>query len=330
MRLGTAIHSSDYLWGNQMQALINGDGAYPVMLEAIRNSQKSVVLSSYIFEYDDIGKRFVDELIAASERGVAVRVLIDGLGVGYGLSLVRSDRVLRRRGVKTARFLSFFSSTGTRFINLRNHRKILSVDGEVAFVGGMNIRDNNVLKRPAADHTQDVHFKVRGPVINQINAVFVEDWQFASGETLDLPRWQGGSIGQVSSRVLLDGPDNNYQKLLLTIIGVINVATQHIRIATPYFLPGQNVIQALQLAVLRGVRVEIVVPAKNNLAPVGWAMRANEKKLVDHGIHLYESAAPFDDRQQQLGCSKSGTKFRDQPGKLRCELEPRYRRYSGG
>ena len=294
MRQGLAIHNGNYLAGNSLTPLINGDAAYPRMLQAIDSASLSVVLSSYIFAYDAIGKRFVEALVAAHQRGVQVRVLIDGFGVGYGLSLVRSDRVLRRHGVATARFLSAWSTTGTRFINLRNHRKILSVDGRVAFVGGLNIRANNLLNASSGNHTQDVHFLVEGPVINQINGVFSEDWQFAAGESLELPRFESELAGSVTSRVLLDGPDVNYQKLQLTMMAAINAARRNIRIVTPYFLPDGTLINALQLAVLRGVCVELLVPDKNNLKFVDWAMRANESKLLDYGITIYRSKPPFD------------------------------------
>lgn len=299
MRLGLGVHHSPYLHGNHMQALINGDEAYPQMLQAIVEARDSVVLSSYIFEYDDVGVQFVDALVAAHRRGVAVRVLIDGLGVGYGFSLVRSDRVLRKDGVRTARFLSALSTNGTRFINLRNHRKILSVDGTVAFLGGMNIRKGNLVHtlpdKRGVEQTQDVHFKVQGPVIDQINAVFTADWQFAANETLNLPLWSGGKpAGSITTRVLLDGPDDNYKKLHLTMMGAIQAAQQRVQIVSPYFLPGTSLVGALHLAVLRGVRVDVCVPARNNLRFVGWAMRANRKQLFDLGIHLYESEQPFD------------------------------------
>ncbi|ASJ74420.1 phospholipase D-like domain-containing protein [Granulosicoccus antarcticus] len=301
MRLGGGIHHTNYMAGNSVEPLINGDAAYPVMIDAINQACQCVVLSSYIFEYDDVGSQFVDALVAAHERGVEVRVLIDGLGVGYGFSLVRADRVLRRRGVKTARFLSTWSTAGTRFINLRNHRKILSVDGQVAFVGGMNIRAGNLVSsameevgRKSKHLTQDVHFKVQGPVINQINAVFAADWQFAARESLSLPHWHGEAAGSVSIRALLDGPDDNYQKLQLTILGAIQAAKTRICVVSPYFLPDRTVLSALQIAVLRGVRVDICVPARNNLLFVGWAMLANRRKLLRDGIHLHESDAPFD------------------------------------
>ena len=299
MQLGLGVHDAPYLAGNSLDALINGDEAYPQMLQAINGATQSVVLSSYIFEHDAAGVQFVDALVAAHERSVQVRVLIDGLGVGYGFSTVRSDRVLRKRGVKTARFLSAFSKSGTRFINLRNHRKILVVDGNVAFIGGMNIRWGNLLggasQSPVKHHTQDVHFKVEGPVINQINAVFAADWQFATNESLVLPDWPNKQSGkELISRVLVDGPDDNYQKLQLTMLGAIQAAKHRIQIVSPYFLPGPLVLSGLQLAVLRGVRVDVCVPAKCNLPFVGWAMKANQQGLLQQGIQLYESSSPFD------------------------------------
>ncbi|MFK7992678.1 MAG: cardiolipin synthase [Granulosicoccus sp.] len=295
MQFGAGVHDAPYLADNALQPLRNGDEAYPEMLGAINQAQICIVLSSYIFEFDEIGRQFVAALVNAHRRGVMVRVMIDGLGVGYGLSLVRSDRVLRRQGVKTARFLSALSTSGTRFINLRNHRKILSVDGQVAFIGGINIRDNNLLKGSAAHKTQDVHFKVRGPVINQINRVFATDWEFASDEKLHLPPWRDdGEALPVASRVLLDGPDDNFQKLKLTILGAVQSAKKRVCVVSPYFLPDKSITSALQLAVLRGVKVDVCLPARNNLRIVGWAMQANQAELLEMGVNVYESQDPFD------------------------------------
>ena len=295
MQFGAGVHDAPYLPDNALTPLINGDEAYPAMLAAIDKATDSIVLSSYIFEFDETGRQFVAALVNAHRRGVLVRVMIDGLGVGYGLSLVRADRVLRKQGVRTARFLSALSTNGTRFINLRNHRKILSVDGKVAFIGGINIRDNNVMAGNSRHKSQDIHFKVQGPVINQINHVFAADWQFASKERLQLPGWHGNEdVLPVVGRILLDGPDDNFQKLKLTILGAVQAATQRVCIVSPYFLPDKSISSALQLAVLRGVRVDICVPKKNNLRFVGWAMQANQSELLSIGVHLYELPDPFD------------------------------------
>ena len=296
MRVSSKIYPAPYLVGNDVSFLINGDESYPRMLDAINRSTDSVVLSSYIFDYDNIGRQFVEALANAHDRGVTVRVLIDGFGVDYAIGMAKPDRMLKKRGVKTARFLSTLFTTDTRFINLRNHRKILSVDGAVAFIGGMNIRDENQLDAKGRRKTQDIHFEVRGPVIDQINQVFTQDWRFASDELLSLPVWHGPLATEPLTicRVIVDGPDDNYQKLELSLLAAINSANDTISIATPYFLPNDKICAALQLAVLRGVNVEVIVPQKSNLRIVGWAMAASEKKLLDMGVMLFQSPKPFD------------------------------------
>lgn len=307
LRLGCSIHPETYVDGNSLEPLMDGDVAYPRMLEAIGTATSSIRLSSYIFSLDEVGRQFVDALSEAHQRGVEVRVLIDGIGVSYGPYLRRTDRELRKRGVRTARFLSAFSTSGTRFLNLRNHRKILVVDGRTAFVGGLNIRENNLVRVGGRHRTRDVHFAVHGPVVTQIDKAFCEDWAFAAGEQLtrsstgatDHDQQEGsiveaGGEGGVLSRVLLDGPDENYAKLQMTMLGAINAARRSIRIVSPYFLPEQSVVYALQLAALRGVLVEVIVPRKNNLPFVGWAMQANQWRLLEYGIKLYESPNPFD------------------------------------
>ena len=295
MHLGAAIHPTPYTGGNALEPLADGDAAYPRMLEAIEGATGHVLLSSYIFAYDGIGRRFVDALVAAHERGLAVRVLVDGVGASYGFARRRADRELRRRGVRCVRFLSALSTTGTRFLNLRNHRKILVVDGRLAFVGGLNIRDSNLVAAGGRHATRDVHFEVRGPVVAQIQAVFVDDWGFAAKERdFRVPAPDAAPAGAVRARTLVDGPDENYAKLAMTLIGAINAARSSVRVVTPYFLPDRTLVNAMQLAALRGVAVEIVVPERNNLPFVGWAMQANQWRLIEHGIRLYLSPPPFD------------------------------------
>ncbi|MHC4976669.1 MAG: phospholipase D-like domain-containing protein [Planctomycetota bacterium] len=293
MRVSRAVHDAPFTESNAIHPLHNGDEAYPRMLEAIERAQHSILMSSYIFDLDVTGRQFVNALIDAHDRGVLVRVLFDAVGLKY--SWRATDRALKRAGVRTARFLPAISLTGPRFINLRNHRKLLCVDSEVAFTGGMNIRHANVLHDSPRHPTRDIHFEVQGPVINQLIALFSDDWSFASGESLAIQPWQTRpTTGNVMCRVLVDGPDENYKKLEWALIGAITSAEHNIRIITPYFLPGQIVTHALQGASLRGVRVEIIVPSRCNIPFFDWAMRATFKPLLEYGIEVYRSPPPFD------------------------------------
>ncbi len=292
MTLGYTVHLGEYTGANKITPLSNGDQAYPEMLRAIANAKHSVFLSSYIFIYDEAGRQFVESLITAHRRGVIVRVLLDGIGVDYGWH--KADRALNKNGVKTARFLPTISLFTTRFINLRNHRKILCVDNEIAFLGGMNISAGNLLQCSPAHPVQDVHFKIEGPVVDQVSKVFADDWFFATKEVLQLMARQGNGDGSITSRVLPSGPDGNYEKLRWILIGAVNNAQKNIRILTPYFIPGIVLITLLQAAALRGVTIEIIVPEKNNIPFFNWAMQANLSKLLMYGIKFYTSPQPFE------------------------------------
>ncbi|TYK66281.1 phospholipase D-like domain-containing protein [Colwellia echini] len=303
---GHAIHPMNYLDGNNIEPLINGDNAYPAMIAAIHNANRAIVLSSYIFEYDSLGQQFVDALAKANQRGVAINVLLDGVGIGY--SWHKSDYALKKLGVKTARFLPAISLTTVRFINLRNHRKILCIDGEVAFIGGMNISQDNVVKS-AKNPIDDIHFKVTGPVIDQISQVFIEDWFFATRELIEFPRFEALQIakkksdtsselqannGAIVARVIQDGPDENHNRIRWTLINALVSAQKSVKIMTPYFVPDQALMSYLHAAALRGVSVEIIVPQHSNILFMDWVMEANYPRIIKHGVKIYKNNRPFD------------------------------------
>ena len=292
---GYSIYPTDYYTGNSVEPLINGDNAYPEMLQSIEQAKQSIVLASYIFDYDEIGRQFVAALVKAKQRGVSVHVLLDGIGIRY--SWHKSDRALKKLGVKTARFLPTISLTGIRFINLRNHRKILCIDGEHAYVGGMNISKNNLVAS-ANSPIDDVHFKVVGPVVDQISQVFLEDWYFATGEMIDFPQHQISAENkqeqQVIAKVIQDGPDEHHNKVKWTLINALSCAQNSVKIMTPYFIPDRVLMASLHAAALRGVCIEIIVPQRNNIPFLDWVIQANAPRIIEHGIKLYRNSRPFD------------------------------------
>jgi cardiolipin synthase len=276
-----------------MLPLVNGDEAYPAMLEAIGSARQSIALSSYIFDRDPAGKRFVEALGAARDRGVEVRVLVDDVGIRYSRRPI--DRDLRSRGIATARFMPTRSLSFLAFVNLRSHRKLLIVDGETAFIGGMNIRHGNCVAENPRAPVQDVHFRVRGPVVAALTRVFEEDWEFATGEAVRLPRPAPGPWGYPGKvRVIADGPDDGLDKLQWTFLAALSTATRSARIVTPYFLPNEVLISGFEVALMKGVIVEIIVPAKSNLFYMDWPMRAVLERMVKRGVHVYLAPPPFD------------------------------------
>ena len=293
---GNAILPSNYLANNSVEPLVNGDIAYPAMLESIRQAKISVALSSYIFDYDSLGRQFVTALSDAHNRGVAVNVLLDGIGIGY--SWRKSDRALKKLGVPTARFLPADSFASVRFINLRNHRKILCIDGDVAYIGGINISKRNVVET-AVHPIDDIHFRVTGPVIDQISQVFIEDWRFATGTSLTFPVYRANTMTatdeqSVVARVVQDGPDEHHNRVRWTLINALGAAQSSVKIMTPYFIPDQILMTSLHAAALRGVSIEIIVPARSNIPFIDWVMASNFARIIQHGIKIYKNKRPFD------------------------------------
>jgi cardiolipin synthase len=288
--IGDAVTQRPRLPGNQVISLENGENAFPLMLQAIRAAQRSVWLSTYIFETDEVGREFIDALAAAAARGAQVRVLVDGIGEWY--SWPHAVHLLRRGGVRAARFLPPRLAMPVMSLNLRNHRKLLIVDGETGFVGGMNIGGREVGKAHQR-RMADLHFRIRGPAVSQLAECFAADWRFAAGETLAPPPHRQSHAGECVCRVITEGPDEDSDKLLFVILGAIAVAHRQVLIMTPYFIPPPELTAALQTAALRGVEVCLVLPARSNLRYVDWATRRWLPPLLERGIQVYLQAPPF-------------------------------------
>jgi cardiolipin synthase A/B len=290
--------------GNRIDPLVNGDEAYPAMLEAIQHARQSVSLVTYIFDRDEVGMAFVRTLGEAARRGVEVRVLIDGTGTRYSWPTIL--RALRREGVKYARFLPPFTWGHFMSLNMRTHRKILVADGLVGFTGGMNIRVGNSLQRKPRRPAQDIHFRVKGPVVTQLQEVFTDDWLFTTGEALRGDSWfpENENAGPVLARGVTDGPDEHFEKLLWTLLGALSIARHSVRIMTPYFLPDPAVVSALNLAAMRGVRVDILLPSRIDFPFVLWASRAMWSQVLQHGCRIWLTPSPYDHSKLMLvdGC----------------------------
>jgi cardiolipin synthase len=282
------------LSGNRVEPLLGGDEAYPAMLQAIDSAQTSVCLTTYLFDNDATGERFVQALSAAERRGVQVRVLIDAVGARYSRPPI--DKPLRRARVPVARFLPTIA-TRLPWFNLRNHRKILVVDGRMGFTGGMNIRDHFAASERVPQPDRDLHFRIEGPVVAHLRDVFAEDWEFATGESLEGDAWfpKIEVRGETVARGIPDGPDEDFDALNFTLLGAIAAATRRVRIVTPYFLPDQPLVYALNTAALSGLEVDIVVPEHGNVPLVAWAMRAHFPLVLGVGCRVWLSPKrPFD------------------------------------
>jgi cardiolipin synthase A/B len=293
-RLGNRVAERPLLPGNSVEILKTGDEAYPAMIDAIDSATRSVSLATYIFDYDRSGRSFVEALTRAVKRGVAVRVLIDDVGARY--SRPPSVTALRANRVPVARFMPAFLHWRMPYFNLRNHRKIMVVDGRVAFTGGMNIREGHQLGLSPKHPTPDTHFRVTGLVVSEVQEVFAEDWSFATKERLHGDDWfpELEETGESLMRGVSDGPDVDFERLQSVILGALNTARHRITVMTPYFIPDQVMSNAFGLAALRGVEVRICVPEESNLQLVQWASTAHWAPLLEKGCRIFLVPPPFD------------------------------------
>lgn len=293
--LGDRISRFPLRDGNHIRMLLGGDETYPAMIEAIDKATRSIALQSYIFDNDSEGRKIVDALSRAHERGVQVRVLIDAVGSKYSRPPV--IRLLRKRGIPCALFMTNPLGLRMPYANLRSHRKILVIDGCTAFTGGMNIREGFVTAVAGAATAADTHFMVIGPVVLQLISVFAHDWEFTTKETLPYDIWccdtWEAPMPHVPARCVRSGPDRFIVGTHNMLLGAFAVAQKHIRIQSPYFLPDQSLLGAINTAARRGITVDIVIPGSNNLRLVSYAMTAQLDQVIRSGCRVWLAGGNF-------------------------------------
>ncbi len=307
-KIADAVTHLPLVSGNGIDLLHNGDTAYPAMLESIAKARERIFLATYIFDTDTTGRRFIDALAEASRRGVEVRVIVDGFGELYSLPWASS--LLKRKGVHVVRFLPPKIFPPMVNINLRTHRKLLIVDGETGYTGGMNIGDRHLVEQHRRKSgVVDTHFKLTGPIVRQLENTFIDDWMFCTGETMEPTQTPPVAGGDAVCRAIVDGPNEDVNKLSTILVGAISTARKRVQIMTPYFLPSVEMISALQTTSLRGIEVEIVLPSVNNLPFVQWASNNMLADLLCWGVRIYCQPPPFvhsklfvvDDEYAQIG-----------------------------
>src|SRR5262245_52667161 len=257
--------------GNRVEYYFDGQTAFPAMLEAIAAAKHHVHVEFFIFHGDGIGKEFLSLLAKKAREGVQVRFLYDAIG---SRKLSRRDlEELRQAGGKISQFLPINLFRRRFQINMRNHRKILVVDGEIGFVGGLNIGDEYRGMNPRYGYWRDAHMRLQGPVVGDVQRVFAEDWDFSSDERIvdapaDAPRYfkakDGG--GDVPMQVIDSGPDREIKGIREIYFAAILKARKRVWIASPYFIPDAGLLDALRLAGHLGVDVRLL----NQFRPDHW------------------------------------------------------------
>jgi cardiolipin synthase len=286
------------LGGNDVQMNDTAELALEEMFIAIRSARKHIHLATYIFNDDRIGKRLMALLIERARSGVQVRVLYDAFGsAGANLRLF----FWRHRRVPNLNIIGYSQANMLKRkfqLNLRNHRKLLIIDGALAFTGGVNFLDV-YLPHDGQPGTIDYHFKIRGPVVFELQYTFLRDWYYMTDEPpeklLDKTYFPNPEhVGDLAVRLQNSGPTRDETGAALdTFFAAINLARKQILIVTPYFVPPESLILALRMAAFRGVEVKVLVPSVNNHPALRFASRALYSQLLTAGVRIYERQPPF-------------------------------------
>lgn len=278
---------------NKSRVLSSAREAYDSMLEAMEAAEEHIHMEFYIYRDDEIGEQFQDVMIRKARQGVRVRLLCDGLG-SHKLSR-RFIRTLKRAGVEFYFFLPPLSSLLDRRFNYRNHRKILIVDGLVGFTGGMNVGVDYMGQDPKMGYWRDTHLRLEGDSVYNIQYVFLKDWRLASGEGLSHPRFfpKHSCIEKEAVQIVGSGPDGTIDASQEMYFAALCSASHRIWITSPYFIPDSAICRALKSAVLRGVDVKIIIPAKPDNKLVYSASLSYLENLQDAGVKFYRYTKGF-------------------------------------
>lgn len=281
--LARRLGAGGFTGGNRVELLIDGEATYAAMLAAIAAAQHDVLVEFYIFRDDDIGRRFRDALVERARHGVQVYLLHDPVGARLGRAFLCS---LDESGVRCHSFDP--GRKGSRLqINFRNHRKIVVVDGAIAFVGGLNVGDDYLGKDPVMGRWRDTHLRIDGPAAVQAHLAFCKDWYWATDELPDAPLRVVPALGDARVLVWHTGPSDPQPECLLAWLELIGRARERIWIASPYFVPPDPIQQALRLALVRGVEVQLLVPGKNDNRMVDLASQVHLAELASCGAAIH-------------------------------------------
>lgn len=294
--LDALIPNHPALPGNRITPLVDGDEAYPRMLEAIRNATHHIHLQSYIIGVDALSREFMAALAAKAAEGVQVRLLYDRFGSSRAFFGGLFRRARKTPGLHVAGWTQANPLKRQFQINLRNHRKTLVIDGRIGFTGGINLLDEH-MTRPGKPPIRDYHFEVAGPIVQELQYAFLRDWYFITEEAPETLLTEeyfppAEPAGTATVRLISSGPSTE-DLAGETFFSSIVLAKKQILAVTPYFVPPADILRALRSAALRGVDVLLLVPQKNNHRYVHYAGRALYEELLLAGVRIFERRPPF-------------------------------------
>ncbi|MEO8773056.1 MAG: cardiolipin synthase [Gelidibacter sp.] len=285
--------SSPLTANNEVKLLINGEEKFPELLQALENATSHIHIEYYIYENDITGNSVADVLIKKAQEGVEVRFMYDDFGSRLGKEFLNR---LQAGGVQTIPFYRIIWYALANRLNYRNHRKIIIIDGTVGFVGGINMSDKyrNDLENGNDLFWRDTHLMIKGSATSYLQYLFLCDWNFCSPTRLDYDmvyfpdQTQHESIENDVVQIAASGPDSTQPVIFYSLLEAIGSAKKNIYITSPYFIPGESLMDALIIAVQSGLDVKILIPGISDSKMVNAAASAYYTELLQYGAKIYQ------------------------------------------
>lgn len=275
---------------NKLTLFHDGQSKFDSLIDDINNARNFIHIQYYIFRDDELGNKILDLLAQKANKGLEVRLLVDGMGC------IKTHKHFFDKLIKSGgKVLTFIPPRFFR-ANFRNHRKICVIDGEIGYVGGFNIGDEYLGKSKKFNFWRDSHIKIYGDAVKQLELRFIMDWNFCDGQNIKLnknyfPRIQ--TVNCTTMQIVSSGPDNRWPSIQYDYFKMINEANKSIFIQTPYFIPEESLLEALKVAALSGIDVRIIIPAKPDHPFVYWASLSYIGELLEAGAKCYKYEKGF-------------------------------------
>ncbi|WCT13861.1 cardiolipin synthase [Mucilaginibacter jinjuensis] len=274
---------------NEVKLLLNGENKFPELIDALKTAKHHIHIEYYIFENDNIGNQIKNILIQKAAEGVKVRFIYDDFGSRSIHRQFVKDMI--EAGVEAYPFYKIWFIALSNRTNYRNHRKIVVIDANTGFVGGINVSDRYINDNPKQLFWRDTHVMIKGPGVYYLQYLFIGDWNFCADQRLPITEeyftYTQSKKGKAIVQIAASGPDSDTPTIMFTLLETIAMAQEELLITSPYFIPGDSVLDALCIAAMSGVKIKLLVPHHSDSKLVNAAARSYYREIVNAGVEVY-------------------------------------------
>lgn len=277
---------------NEIKLINNGDKKMQLLLEDLNNAKHHIHIEYFIIKDDTLGTKFLNVLCNKAKEGIKVKIVIDDVGSSISSKMMRK---LKDSGVELRKFMPVLFSRFTGKMNYRDHRKIAIIDGKIGYVGGINISDNYVNSNNTR-YWRDTHIRIVGEAVKQLQILFFTTWDFVDDENVKISKDyfpENDCNDDVALQIAASGPDTDWSNIMESIFVAITNAEKYIHITTPYFIPNDEIVTALQVAARSNIEVKLIVPKKSDSWIAEYATNSYLEKLLEAGVEVYQYTKGF-------------------------------------